>query len=263
MKSDPWRVTSDRKNGARSCHPSPVACHLFAFTLIELLVVIAIIGILAALLLPVLSRAKARAVQIQCVSNYKQAGMALHLYLDEHNDQLPPGNDPAAPNYLDLTETPAYNATSTNYLSFYLAPYVSQPSPQQVGANATNVVKVLACPGFPSVAPNGYNPESDNYAHYFSFTLTRLNNPPLDKLPGFPFGRRVNEQPALKLSQIAAAVPLSDVWVLADLDLDSIQGDFGDKQDYIALKPAHLTARNYLFFDSHVAAKKVDGWENF
>jgi prepilin-type processing-associated H-X9-DG protein len=183
------------------------------------------------------------------------------MYLDDHNDQLPPGNNPDAPNYLDLTEMPAYNAASTNFITYYLAGYLSAPSPQQVGINATNVLKVLACPGYRP--PNGYDPESDNFAHAYSYTLTRTNNPPLDKLPGYPFGRKSAGQQALKLPEISAAAPLSDVWALADLDLDSIAGDFGDKQDYIAEKAAHVTSRNYLFFDSHVAGKKADGWENF
>jgi prepilin-type N-terminal cleavage/methylation domain-containing protein/prepilin-type processing-associated H-X9-DG protein len=61
------------------------------FTLIELLVVIAIIGILAAMVFPVFARARESARKAVCLSNVKNIGLAVQMYLADNNDTMPPG----------------------------------------------------------------------------------------------------------------------------------------------------------------------------
>lgn len=62
------------------------------FTLIELLVVIAIIMILAGMLLPVFSSARARGRQTSCMSNLRQCGMAFKMYFTDNEERFPPQN---------------------------------------------------------------------------------------------------------------------------------------------------------------------------
>jgi prepilin-type N-terminal cleavage/methylation domain-containing protein/prepilin-type processing-associated H-X9-DG protein len=247
-----------------------------AFTLIELLVVIAIIAILAALLLPALAAAKRRAQLSNCTSNFKEVGEAFDMYLNDNNDTLPPGQNVV--NYnganqifgLSEDELPIYNGAYKDfekYLPYWLAADLSLATPQSLGSQ-TNIAHVFICPGYLSQLPGntaaGYNPLSDYYGHCFSYTVTRTNSYPQSALTGYPFGKE-NVNYSLKLSQIRAAAPLTDIWAMADMDWQCVNdpSGLGNDENYVAEQPVHSTVRNFLYFDFHVGQKKVSGYQNF
>ncbi len=215
------------------------------FTLIELLVVVAIIAILAAMLLPVLSKAKVRAQGIYCMNHLKQLTLAWILYADDHNGTLPPNNQwgvnaagQKGYGWVDgMMDYNASNRDNTNtvlLMKSVLGPYTKSPAIYKCPADQS-VVEGLG-PRVRSVAMNSYvvgaGNEGFNKPDYYSYK---------------------------KLSDIIRPPPVN-LWVILDEREDSINdGFFGMLNDNVVNDcPAsyHGGAGGLTFADGHAEIHK-------
>ena len=200
-----------------------------AFTLIELLMTIAIIGILAALLLPVLGMAREKAKQAVCANNLKQIGMAFYMYLDDYDDFFPCASDP-------VSATPLYWLWMGRGWRSFIAPYIGN---SVSGHNPG----VLFCPSDRTAAANW---ESTSYAYSLSFyhspeQINTMN----DKSYTYDVSKI-----AVTISQKASRVRNPDKKVLVGEWLDNHTGGNNGWWSWDG-------GRNYLFVDGHVEFLKA------
>ena len=215
----------------------------FGFTLIELLVVIAIIAILAAMLLPALSRAKVRAQTMSCLNNLRQAGLSVHVYGGDYNNYFPPNfsnSDPGS--WVEGQMGWGYSPENTNTLKMLnaaLGPYLKSAG-------------VYKCP-------------ADNYlAGSGNFTQVRVRSIAMNAFVEggayrgagsiwYPTYRKYD-----KAADVTSPTP-ADLWLMVDEHPDSINdGSFLVQKDTWIDYPAtyHGGAGGLSFADGHAEIHK-------
>jgi len=217
-------------------HRSPQS----GFTLIELLVVIAIIAILAAILFPVFAQARAKARQTMCLSNTKQMGNAINMYIQDYDEMIPPRA------IRDVVTGNTMEGISWRRLIY---PYVKSAD-------------VFTCPS---------NPNNRNFARDSIDANMTAAGVPLAGSPRFRVSYAVNGQdgtlaPMRRSDQAISLASLnrpSEIILVGEATIDNSELHLGRianaNGSYMQMFSGHSTMANYVFADGHAKAYKPTG----
>lgn len=192
-----------------------------AFSLIELLTVIAIIGVLAAILTPVLGRVRESSKSTRCVTNLRQAGVAIQAYASDNKGSLPPAGFFGISAYYNKDPRNFQNSLLP-YLSLTAATTWSTTTIADMAHSA-----VLDCPS--------YKGAEGGKCYTLQQTVTAADGTQFK-----PWGLVADVYGTVKPKPLKIATLPDNAWAMRDSEPS-------------ATELSHSDARNTLFFDGHVA----------
>ncbi len=217
-----------------------------AFTLIELLVVIAIIAILAAILFPVFTQAKESAKRTECLSNLRQIGVGLEMYLSDYDQRLPDRRDlkQSLPGGWKPWSTWPVSDPRSGWAAMLMNPYLNNyeiwTCPSVRGSSIGQLPQVTEAISSDANAP---------VARYWMWRFDQFTDPvPLDDLWGKTTDQSVTDLQAAKNPQAGYPTSDSDVEMAVDPYFPTTVPSLGQLKGLAV----HRGGRNRLMLDCHV-----------